>query len=103
MGQNKRRALYAITGISWGAMVATAFTTVDVKIYHAIWLAVLMASLWSLLVVLTRPDHGLLARALITVAANRVEGAMREQERQCPPYPPQEMLWADTPPRGARF
>jgi hypothetical protein len=101
MGQIKRHALYAITGCLWLSTGGTAITDIGIKIYLYIWLALLVTSLWSLAVHLSRPDRGVLAQARLNLAAFRAEQAAEQAEKEMI-VPDDPSYWVDTPPRGHR-
>lgn len=102
MGQIKRRALYALTGCLWLATGGVAGTDLDLKIYHFLWLATLVATLWSLALHLTRPDRGFLAQAMLNLVAFKAYRATERQERESYVVPDDPSSLTNTPPRGNR-
>jgi hypothetical protein len=98
MGRYQRWASHVGTGASWAATVYTAHLDIDIKLHMVLCLGTLVATLWTLIIILLRPDHGLLADMRIRLLAFRAEMALAEQYENRQRSTQQ---WTETPPGGA--
>lgn len=81
MGFYARTGVYLGTGGSWAITIACATLDIEIKVYLLSWLLTLILSLTTVVLILMRPDHGLLAEARIQLRAMQAEAALAEIER----------------------
>jgi len=81
MGYFARCGCYLGTGVAWAASITCAIARVEIRYYLLVLLATLVLSVATVLILLARPDHGLLADARIQLRAMQAEAALAELER----------------------